>query len=356
MGELFDIMRRNRLYVFLLAFVVGVNLLVLAGRVGERPLEKEAAVLRERPAEKAPVEQLGVREWEEKLERLAAQNPVLYLFLGILNLLVLFVILVGLFLDVYFIARWARRKPISIRLVRQDRPRWGMADVARVVLIFLSCGYAFMIIQAIASRLFPVLHNENFRMVFNTAVMNVVGISVILYFVIRKHGQGVDAIGLTPRGLRSGVFYAAVGYVALVPVIAGIMMLTFFVTRLLEYRPPIQPIVRVFIEEKEVSLLWFSALFAAVFGPIAEEIFFRGFMYTAVRKRLGMFWAMVGTSAVFSFLHAHPVGFFPILALGMLLAYLYEKTGSLIPSISVHIMHNLAMVALVFAGRSVGGG
>jgi membrane protease YdiL (CAAX protease family) len=48
------------------------------------------------------------------------------------------------------------------------------------------------------------------------------------------------------------------------------------------------------------------------------------------------------------------VGFLPIMALGLLLTYLYEKTGSLVSSMAVHIMHNVAMVILVFLARNIG--
>jgi membrane protease YdiL (CAAX protease family) len=63
---------------------------------------------------------------------------------------------------------------------------------------------------------------------------------------------------------------------------------------------------------------------------------------------------MMITSAVFASLHAHWVGFLPILALGLLLVYLFEKTGSLVPSMVVHMMHNVGMVVLVFVVRSIG--
>jgi uncharacterized protein len=85
-----------------------------------------------------------------------------------------------------------------------------------------------------------------------------------------------------------------------------------------------------------------------------EEIFFRGFMYNAFKKRMGVFWGIAITAVVFSLLHAHWVGFIPILILGVLLTYLYEKTGSLVPSMTVHILHNLASVFMVFIIKAVG--
>ncbi|RKY42189.1 MAG: hypothetical protein DRP85_03555 [Candidatus Makaraimicrobium thalassicum] len=367
MRKISDIIRHNRLYAVLLVFIIGINLVAFMGWMAERAGEKAettvtgvpvqdelAAGQQVRPAERTLFDSEDVNARRAKLEGLLRENPLLSIVLGVLNLMALYVIFVGLILDMYFLIRWLRKEPVRIRVVRQEKPRWSVADVVRVAIIFVACSYIFVILQGSVTEIFPVLSSGNFRMVFNTAVMSVVGISVILYFIVRKYGHGINAIGLSFRGFFRNLRYAFVGYVALIPILFAIMLAIFFVTKWLGYHPPVQSIVTVFIEEKETSVLWFSALFVAVFGPVAEEIFFRGFMYTAVRKRWGVFRAMVGTSAVFSCLHTHVVGFFPIMALGLLLAYLYEKTGSLAASISVHIMHNVGMVILVFLVRCIG--
>ena len=79
-------------------------------------------------------------------------------------------------------------------------------------------------------------------------------------------------------------------------------------------------------------------------------------MYSAVKKYVGYFWSLLFTSLVFASLHANIVGLVPIMVIGIALAYLYEKTGSLVPSITVHIIHNLSMVGLVFLVKQVGAG
>ena len=53
-------------------------------------------------------------------------------------------------------------------------------------------------------------------------------------------------------------------------------------------------------------------------------------------------------ACAFAALHAHPVGFLPIMLIGAVLAYLYEKTGTLVAPITAHIVHNLCMVGFVF--------
>jgi membrane protease YdiL (CAAX protease family) len=51
---------------------------------------------------------------------------------------------------------------------------------------------------------------------------------------------------------------------------------------------------------------------------------------------------------VFAALHSNVVGFLPIMVIGITLTYLYERTGTLVSSITLHIIHNLNMVFLVF--------
>jgi membrane protease YdiL (CAAX protease family) len=102
------------------------------------------------------------------------------------------------------------------------------------------------------------------------------------------------------------------------------------------------------MEEKRSGILLFLTIFVAVFGPIAEEMFFRGFMYSAIKKRLGVLSAALLSAAIFSSLHTNIVGFLPIMTLGVLLAYLYETTGSLVASMTVHIVHNSIMIGFVF--------
>ncbi|MFH1878832.1 MAG: type II CAAX endopeptidase family protein [Candidatus Omnitrophota bacterium] len=363
MGRIADIVRRNKLYLFLTVFILGINLMVLVDSrldrpPGERAEDLYGAVMpagRETEPEGPEIfDPDDLRARQEKLQSLARGKPLLYVFLAIVNLTVMFMILVGLIIDIYFSARFFRKKPPDIRVNPQPAPLWGVPDILRVTIIFLSFAYLFAVLQAFAIKKFAVLGNQNFNMVFNTSLANIVGISVILYFVRKKYGQGVSALGLTVKGAGKSVFYGIIGYLALIPVLILIMALTYAVTKLIKYQPPVQPIVELFMKEKETSVLWMSTVFAAVFGPVAEEIFFRGFIYGALKKNLGVFGGILVTALLFSALHAHIVGLLPILALGILLSYLYEKTGSLAAPITVHIIHNLGMVFLVFLVRMIG--
>jgi membrane protease YdiL (CAAX protease family) len=125
---------------------------------------------------------------------------------------------------------------------------------------------------------------------------------------------------------------------------------------MINYVPEKQAVVELFLKEKDARFLFYTSMFAAVVGPIIEELFFRGFMYSAFKKHIGVIGAMLITAVMFAALHAHAVGFVPIVVLGLLLAYLYEKTGTLVSSITVHVIHNVAMVLLVFLVKQLGVG
>jgi membrane protease YdiL (CAAX protease family) len=85
------------------------------------------------------------------------------------------------------------------------------------------------------------------------------------------------------------------------------------------------------------------AVLVALLAPVAEELFFRGFMFTALRRPIGWVGAAVVTSVVFGLIHAggtSAVFLVPLAVLGFLLCVLYRRTGSLVPGMGVHAFNN----------------
>ncbi len=364
MGRLLKVARRDRVYIVLGFVLVSFNLMMFSAWLGTRSVERQEIARYASPeeareyVEEAPVKTdlrgPKVEERARLIEEISRENPMLYFLLAVVNLSIFFIILVGLILDAYLLIRARKKEPLDVRLASSEQVHWGVSDVLRAVIVFVFFGYLFAFLQAVLSGFFPILRNPNFRMISDTAFMGMAGIAVIFYFVFFKYAQGASAIGLSRVHWGKAALTAAAGYAAVVPALVGIMVATFFVIRAIGYEPDPQPIVEVFIEEKKVPILWMSTFFAAVFGPVAEEIFFRGFMYPAVKKKWGMAAGVLGTSVIFSLLHAHTVGFLPIMVLGVFLVYLYERTGSLVVPMIAHIIHNAGMIVLVFLARGIG--
>lgn len=90
------------------------------------------------------------------------------------------------------------------------------------------------------------------------------------------------------------------------------------------------------------------AITAVIVAPFAEEVFFRGFLFSGISKRWGYSWGVIVSAALFAVAHAGSGGLVPIFILGMLLAWLYIKTGSLWPCIFAHFAYNsLALLFMV---------
>ena len=85
------------------------------------------------------------------------------------------------------------------------------------------------------------------------------------------------------------------------------------------------------------------SLLVCVIAPIAEELFFRGFCFTALRRSLGTFPAAALTGIIFGAIHlgGTEIEFIvPLMVFGFLLCLLYVWTGSLLPCIVLHALNN----------------
>ena len=95
------------------------------------------------------------------------------------------------------------------------------------------------------------------------------------------------------------------------------------------------------------------ALFAAswgAFSPIAEEIFFRGFLYAALRRQMRAPLAVVLSAMAFALIHPFGEPMIGALILGIVVATVYEYSGSLLAPIMTHMALNLSFV-LAMANR-----
>jgi len=99
-----------------------------------------------------------------------------------------------------------------------------------------------------------------------------------------------------------------------------------------------------------------------VFAPVAEEIFFRGFAFRAMKARKGLVRGLLYSSCLFGVIHitATPFNlasavaiFVPITAGAMILATAYERSGDLWTSIVAHGANNVFAFTLLFL--SLGG-
>jgi membrane protease YdiL (CAAX protease family) len=94
-------------------------------------------------------------------------------------------------------------------------------------------------------------------------------------------------------------------------------------------------------------------LAGALIAPLAEEVFFRGLIFRLYLITRGPLVAYPLSSAVFALLHLNLPAFPPIVVLGMVLAWLYRSTGSLMPGVLAHGLNNGVAFIVLYSGRGL---
>ena len=154
-------------------------------------------------------------------------------------------------------------------------------------------------------------------------------------------------------GLRRTPFWPAVGW-------ATLGMVAFYVFAAI-YTVVVQPDVEQTVAEDLGAGESTIGLVAAGFmiicvAPFAEEFFFRGFFYGALRTRFGVAVAAIIDGLVFGLIHfegsADGLLIVPPLAvLGIVFCLVYEKTRSLYPVVALHSLNN----SIAYAAQADGG-
>ena len=85
-----------------------------------------------------------------------------------------------------------------------------------------------------------------------------------------------------------------------------------------------------------------------IWTPLAEETFFRGFLFAGLAAKMGVAGGISVSSALFAAAHGSAGAFIPALAAGALFAWTCRESGSLLPAALAHASQNLLAFASAF--------
>lgn len=91
---------------------------------------------------------------------------------------------------------------------------------------------------------------------------------------------------------------------------------------------------------------WGGILAISIVGPVLEELLFRGAITKALLQQYQPAKAILFSALLFGVFHINPAQILPAFLIGILLAWTYYKTRSLIPCIFMHILNNSLSVYL----------
>lgn len=113
----------------------------------------------------------------------------------------------------------------------------------------------------------------------------------------------------------------------------------------------VQDTVKILQESTDPLILGLMAFAAVVAAPLCEEIVFRGYLYGVAKRFAGPWAAGISSALIFGAAHGSIAALLPLFVFGCVLAFIYEKTGSLWAPIAVHFCFNGATVFVQMASR-----
>lgn len=233
--------------------------------------------------------------------------------------------------------------PIVPQLPPSD-PVWTGWDVLLLAVLTLLTLAAAEVVTVIAASLFFYPHS-NFRDLMQMPSLNVIGefvgyLAVAAYMIMLVEGKyRVPFWRAIHWGWNASAVLKMLGL--------GVCTVTLdFLARYLPM-PKSTPFDEFFSRPADAYLI---AIFAVTFGPLMEELFFRGFLYPVLLRRTGVILAVLLTALPFGLMHYVQYkswsAVLVITLVGVVLTVVRAVTNSVAASFLVHVGYNATLMVL----------
>lgn len=219
------------------------------------------------------------------------------------------------------------------RDTRWMRADWGLLEV--FIALFIVFGfYSLVSLALLLATDNPLFYNTlSYGLVFCPLI------ALSAWAILRRHQRGVRELGLKLDNPGRTLLAGGVGSLAAMVASYGALGIILLLFYLIAGRAPgvtETEAVRS-VSGLEVFLVVFTVV---VLAPVFEELFFRGLLYPALRNRIGPKAAVVLDGFIFGVLHFQPLFTISLILVGIILAYLYERTESLVAPMLAHALYN----------------
>ena len=339
--QIFDYIRKEKIISGMLICIL--SLILFSGLTQNRTSPADEKSLEEDRRIETTMELKKVSE--AMMEKLQSNQPLMIKISLILTL----ILCMGILIDVLFILGLKEGYISSYRAASAHRVVWFAGDVfkAIVVLFFSEVVLSLMLVIFMKPLTF-FIPDENAILMMTTFLRNIVVVLYVFHLVRTKYSASLCELGLTMKNFKKNMAIGLLSYIGFLPLYILLLIVVMGLLKVIGYEPPVQTVVQIVYEEENLTILFMFSLFIAFVGPVFEEIFFRGFIYQAFRRKWVLANGIVVSSILFALLHAHWVAILPIFALSVVLCLVFEKTGSLIPGTLLHMFHNTVALLIMF--------
>jgi membrane protease YdiL (CAAX protease family) len=259
-------------------------------------------------------------------------------FLEIMLYMYIAILLIGFVNLILFVIRNFKKGFLQIA---QERNCSILSEEKASRLIFLVIFFILLIYILEASvLLFNLKINLKGLFLFLNLSLQIGVIFIILKFISLK--------SLNFKPTKECFNFAVKAYITVLPVITVLLFINYLILEKIGVKSSANPAVGLFLTLKNNFLISVLTLQIILFGPLTEELFFRGFLYNLARQKYGFILSAGLCSFIFTLPHKTPQEIFPLFALSVVLCYIYERTKNIATPIIFHILHNCATITFLF--------
>ena len=240
-------------------------------------------------------------------------------------------------------------------LVPPEDPPWNLVDVGVIMVFAVLSGIFVLALAIFGANFFRRFHHLGPIDVQNALILipgQTVAYLLLIAFmvqIIRLKGQTdfLTAIGWNMPDLRRS-FLALVGGSGLA------LLANIFSALFSRWMPKSVPVDKLFRDANSAYLL---AIFGVLVAPVVEELFFRGFLFPALARKIGVSASIVFTAASFAVIHQSQLAhaWVPLLWLfvvGTVLTVARARTRSVATAVFIHVGYNSTLFTLLFIATS----
>ncbi|MCY4625542.1 MAG: type II CAAX endopeptidase family protein [Chloroflexi bacterium] len=224
---------------------------------------------------------------------------------------------------------------------RVEAAPWGAFDVVKGLVLVLVGGAALVGIGLWLNSVDA--FGELATVLLTSAALQGLMLAAALWFSISKYGATFEVLGFCKSEGLAGWLVPFIGLVVSLLLTAAYVLFVEYIG-VESLKPPDLPAA---VRDAEGLARAAAAFVIIVIGPVAEETFFRGFVFQGIRSRLGVIGAAVLSSALFALAHGDVGLLAPAFMSGLVLTWVFVKTRCLGPAILAHSLQNfLAFIAI----------
>jgi|GEM_PF-1418763 len=226
--------------------------------------------------------------------------------------------------------------------IRQARPEevWSERDALWIILSVALLFLVFVGVAVLAGLVFP---EAGFGVAFTLTTANILAIGGPVLYLLWRKKISAEQFGLVWPGWLWLLLCMLLG--TLVTFLGAYLSMLW--SEVLGLNT--EPIAEIFSQE-ESDNIWLTVLYFKVFVvlliPVAEELFFRGVIFRYLRQRQTFLISATLSALFFAAVHLSLAAMPFLILLGLVTAWVFERSGSLLAPAVVHVVVNNMAVNL----------